>query len=170
MTRERARATRPDPLTSEQRKRNMASIRGKHTKPELALRQALHARGLRYRLHVRDLPGRPDLVFPSRRAVVFVHGCFWHGHDCALFKLPRSNAEFWEAKIGRNQNVDQRSLEALTAEGWRVLTVWECALRGADRLEKGALIDEVERWLDSESPRLEISSGYLSLREPGDCS
>jgi DNA mismatch endonuclease (patch repair protein) len=82
----------------------MSRIRAKDTKPEMMIRRGLHARGLRYRLHVRQLPGRPDLVFPSRRAVVFVHGCFWHGHDCPLFKRPASRQEFWDAKIARNLN------------------------------------------------------------------
>lgn len=138
----------------------MARIRGKDTKPELILRRALHARGLRYRLHDRDLPGRPDLVFPSRRAVIFVHGCFWHGHDCSLFKIPRSNGEFWEAKIGRNQHHDRRASDALGERGWRILTVWECAFRGPNRMDRTVLVEEVERWLSGTSARLEIGGGH----------
>lgn len=128
-----------DVLTPEQRRHNMSRIRGKDTKPEMLLRRGLHAAGLRYRLHVADLPGRPDLVFPRYRAVIFVHGCFWHGHDCPLFRLPATRPEFWAAKIAGNRARDQRDTEALRAAGWRVLTVWECSLKGPSR----RLLDEV---------------------------
>lgn len=137
----------------------MASIRGKNTKPELMLRRALHAAGYRYRLHVKTLPGAPDLVFPARGAVIFVHGCFWHGHDCPLFKLPASSAAFWEEKIRRNQDVDRRAQEGLAARGWRALVVWECALRGARRVPQASLLQTVGRWLDEGSQNGEISGG-----------
>lgn len=116
----------------------MSGIRAKDTKPEIAIRKALHARGFRFRLHDRGLPGCPDLVLPRYRAVVFVHGCFWHGHDCELFRLPQSRPEFWGPKIERNRENDAKHLAALLTRGWRVATVWECALRG-----KHAGIDEV---------------------------
>ena len=116
-----------DVLTPEQRRLNMSRIRGKDTKPELMLRHGLHARGLRYRLHRKDLPGRPDMVFPRYRAAILVHGCFWHGHDCPLFKLPATRREFWAAKIEGNQARDARDIAGLAAAGWRVLVVWECA-------------------------------------------
>lgn len=151
------RASLPDPLTREQRRRNMAGIRAQNTKPEMTLRRGLHKRGLRYRLHVRDLPGTPDLVFPTARAVVFVHGCFWHGHDCALFKLPASNTDFWETKITRNQVRDQLAVAALTESGWRVLTVWECSLRGRGHRPETELLAEVIGWLRGGSQRLEIA-------------
>lgn len=122
-----------DVLTPEQRRHNMSRIRGKDTKPEMLLRRGLHAAGLRYRLHVADLPGRPDLVFPRYRAVIFVHGCFWHGHYCPLFRLPATRPEFWAAKIAGNRIRDQRTSAALRAAGWRVLTVWECCLKGPGR-------------------------------------
>jgi len=122
-----------DVLTPAQRQLNMSRIRGKDTKPEMLLRRGLHAAGLRYRLHVRSLPGCPDLVFPRFRAVIFVHGCFWHGHNCRLFRLPDTRRGFWEEKITRNRLRDQLALDRLQAEGWRVLTVWECALRGPGR-------------------------------------
>jgi DNA mismatch endonuclease (patch repair protein) len=99
----------------------------------LLLRRGLHAAGLRFRLHVRDLPGRPDMVFPRYRAAVFVHGCFWHGHDCPLFKVPETRRDFWSAKIAGNRARDSRNRDALVREGWRVLTVWECALKGSAR-------------------------------------
>lgn len=150
------RATRPDPLTPEQRRRNMSAIRGKNTKPEMLLRRALHAAGFRYRLHVKTLPGAPDLVFPSRRAVIFVNGCFWHGHDCPLFKLPASNRSFWQEKIRRNRDVDQRALYNLKADGWRTLTVWECAIRGGGRLHLPSLVELIGDWLGNGSEGREI--------------
>lgn len=122
-----------DVLTAEQRRLNMSRIRGKDTKPEMLIRRGLHARGLRYRLHDRKQPGRPDLVFPRYGAAVFVHGCFWHAHGCALSKLPVTRQEFWQQKLAENAARDRRAIEALRADGWRVLVVWECALRGLGR-------------------------------------
>jgi DNA mismatch endonuclease (patch repair protein) len=107
----------------------MAGIQAKDTKPEVFLRKALHAQGLRYKLGGAGLPGKPDIVFPSRRTVVFVHGCFWHKHGCKYFKWPGSNKDFWKAKLDGNAARDQRTKSALTKLGWRVLTVWECKLR-----------------------------------------
>lgn len=120
----------PDVLTETQRHYNMSRIRGRDTKPEMTIRRGLHARGLRFRLHRKDLPGRPDLVFPRHRAVIFVHGCFWHGHDCPMFKWPETRQEFWREKIRKSRERDQRSFASLRDQEWRVLTVWECALRG----------------------------------------
>lgn len=134
----------------------MSGIRGKNTKPEMILRQGLHARGLRYRLHAKDLPGKPDLVFPVRRAALFAHGCFWHGHDCHLFRMPSTRPEFWQAKIARNQIVDARSTAALEAAGWRVGVVWECALKGRMRLPLEAVLDGCEAWLRGGEAGLEI--------------
>ncbi len=134
----------------------MSGIRGKNTKPEMILRQGLHARGLRYRLHAKDLPGKPDLVFPARRAVLFAHGCFWHGHHCHLFHMPSTRPEFWQAKIARNQVVDARSTAALETAGWRVGLVWECALKGRTRLPLETVLDRCENWLRGIEPALEI--------------
>lgn len=125
----------------------MAGIRGKDTRPEMILRRGLHARGLRYRLHETRLPGSPDLVFPRRRAVVFVHGCFWHRHNCGLFRLPATRTEFWRAKIEANASRDARAEQALLADGWRVLTIWECALKGRERLPVDEVLNRAERWL-----------------------
>ena len=119
-----------DVLTPEQRRLVMSRIRGKDTKPELILRRGLHQCGLRYGLHRADMAGKPDMVFPRHRAVVFVHGCFWHGHGCSLFRWPKTRATFWRTKINRNMERDRRVLAALNADGWRALVVWECALRG----------------------------------------
>jgi DNA mismatch endonuclease (patch repair protein) len=141
-----------DVLTPEQRRLNMSRIRGKDTKPELVLRHGLHARGLRYRMHCKDLPGRPDLVFPRYRAIVLVHGCFWHGHDCPLFKLPATRQEFWQAKIEGNRARDLRDLAGLAVAGWRVLVVWECALKGPMRLPVDVVLATVHTWLETEEP------------------
>jgi DNA mismatch endonuclease (patch repair protein) len=122
-----------DVLTPEQRRHNMSRIRGRDTKPEMCLRRGLHAAGLRFRLYPAGLPGRPDMVFPKHKAAVLVHGCFWHGHDCPMFRLPATRPEFWAAKIAGNRARDRRTAEALRAGGWRVLTVWECSLKGPAR-------------------------------------
>jgi DNA mismatch endonuclease, patch repair protein len=142
-----------DPAT---RSRNMAAITGRDTKPERFVRRALHARGFRYRLHAKDLPGRPDLVFPKYSALLFVNGCFWHGHDCALFRWPKTREAFWRDKIGANVRRDANNHERLKATGWRVGIVWECALRGPARIEAPKLIDGVSIWLMSETPVLTL--------------
>lgn len=129
------------------RRRMMSSIRGKDTKPEVLIRKALHAQGFRYRLHDKALPGKPDLVFPKYKAVVFIHGCFWHGHDCRYFKVPQTRTAFWVDKIAGNQRRDARQLALLNNTGWRVLVVWECATRKNKTLAKDLLIDYVVNWL-----------------------
>lgn len=135
----------------------MSGIRGKNTKPELLIRKALHARGFRYRLHC-DLPGKPDICLPKHRAVIFVHGCFWHGHDCHLFKWPKTRPEFWQAKIARNREVDRLAEERLLADGWRVATVWECAIKGRTRTPTlDALISLLEPWIVSNGRTIELS-------------
>jgi DNA mismatch endonuclease (patch repair protein) len=138
-----------DVLTPEQRRLNMSRIRGKDTKPELILRRGLHAKGIRYRLHRKDLPGSPDLVFPRYRAVVLMNGCFWHGHDCPLFKLPTTRRGFWESKINGNKARDLRDIAGLTAAGWRVMVVWECAIKGPARQPIASVLREIEAWLAS---------------------
>lgn len=134
----------------------MAGIRSRDTKPELFLRRGLHALGFRFRLHVRDLPGHPDLVFPRRSAVIFAHGCFWHGHNCHLFRWPSTREDFWKAKIERNRVVDARTEAALIAGSWRQGVVWECALKGRERLPIETVLAACSDWLQSETPRLEI--------------
>ena len=116
-----------DVLTKEQRSLNMSRIRGRDTKPELIVRRMLHAAGFRYRLHRKDLPGKPDLVFPGRKKIVFVHGCFWHCHHCRAGQVrPSDNASFWQAKREGNVQRDLRNLAALEERGWDPLVVWEC--------------------------------------------
>lgn len=152
----RRQATRVDPLTPEQRQVNMSRIRGRDTRPELLVRQGLHARGLRFRLHDRSLPGTPDLVFAGPRVVIFVHGCFWHGHDCALGVRPRSNAAFWSEKIDGNRARDEVAVDRLQALGWRFAIVWECALRGRQRLALDEVLDRLGAFVRSDAAYLEL--------------
>ena len=119
-----------DTMTPEQRHRCMSNIRGKDTKPEMIVRKYLFSRGLRFRLHRKDLPGRPDIVLPKYRAVVLIDGCFWHGHEgCKYYKMPKSNVEFWESKITKNRNRDILNEIKLKELGWRVIRIWECEIR-----------------------------------------
>lgn len=116
-----------DTLTAAQRSERMARIKSKDTKPELVVRRLVHRLGYRFRLHRRDLPGKPDLVFPGRQRVIFVHGCFWHAHHpCKVSNRPKSNSEFWDAKFEYNRTRDLRNVNVLIDKGWNVLTVWEC--------------------------------------------
>ncbi|WP_318656110.1 very short patch repair endonuclease [Qipengyuania atrilutea] len=138
------------------RSRMMAAIKGRDTKPEMIVRRGLHRRGFRFRLHDRALPGRPDLIFPRHRAVIFVHGCFWHGHDCPFFRWPKSRPEFWRAKIGANIERDRAARTVLRAADWRVLTVWECAFRGKSPEHGEAALDEAAAWLSGSSGDAEI--------------
>jgi DNA mismatch endonuclease (patch repair protein) len=130
-----------DVLTSKQRQLNMSRIRGRDTKPEMLIRRGLHSRGLRYRLQDRKLPGRPDLIFSRYHAVIFVHGCFWHGHDCPMFHMPATHQEFWSQKIEENRSRDVKVHDALLAIGWRVLTLWECSLKGSARWPFESILD-----------------------------
>lgn len=127
----------------------MAGIRGKNTKPELIIRRGLHSLGYRFRLHDKRLPGKPDLVFPMYHAVIQVQGCFWHGHDCHLFKWPSTRQDFWKAKITGNRERDARNLAALGEFGWRTLNIWECALKGSTRLPVDEVLTDASRWLKS---------------------
>lgn len=127
-----------DTLTAEARGERMSRVRGKDTKPELLVRRLTHGMGYRFRLHKRDLPGRPDLVFPSRRKVIFVHGCYWHRHpdpECKLARLPKSRLDFWLPKLEGNRQRDLRNIDELTRLGWGVLVLWECELRDVASLQ-----------------------------------
>ena len=135
----------------------MAGIKGKNTKPELVIRSALHRLGFRFRLYRSDLPGKPDLVFPKHKAVIFIHGCFWHGHDCHLFKWPKTKSEFWHHKINANIARDRRQLIALVDDGWRVATIWECAVKGRGRLPVEATAKRCAVWLESNELELGVS-------------
>lgn len=140
-----------DVVDAATRSRMMSGIRGKNTKPELTIRKALHARGFRYRIHCKDLPGNPDLCLPKYRAVIFVHGCFWHGHDCHLFKWPKTRPEFWREKIGRNCEVDESARIQLSRRDWRVCVVWECSLKGKHSFSTDVVAGLVSDWIQSES-------------------
>jgi len=124
-------------MTDPQRSKTMRAVKGKDTKPELFVRRLLHRNGYRYRLHRSDLPGKPDLVFPGRRKVIFVHGCFWHGHHCKRGdREPKTNVSYWRPKIARNRERDERNKARLQDMGWNVLVVWECEVKPAGKLEK----------------------------------
>lgn len=144
------------------RSRMMSGIQGKNTRPEILVRQGLHAAGFRFRLHGKKLPGRPDLVFRSRQAVIFVNGCFWHGHQCHLFKWPSTRKQWWRDKIQGTRQRDHLANDQLTELDWRVLTIWECALKGKHRLPIQQVIDDAARWLDSNVAKLEISGNGAS--------
>jgi DNA mismatch endonuclease (patch repair protein) len=139
-----------DVHTPEQRSHNMRRVRSKGSKAELIVRRALHAAGLRYRLHRTDLPGSPDLVFSRQRAVVFIHGCFWHGHGCGRSRLPNTRRDFWSKKIEGNRARDRRVSGQLLEGGWRVLTVWECAIRGPGNRTLCSLTDQIMMFIAGE--------------------
>ena len=145
------------PLT---RSQMMARVRSADTRPELVLRKALHAIGFRFRLHVRSLPGSPDIVMQKHKCAIFVNGCFWHGHaDCKNFRIPKTRPEFWAAKIEANRERDTRAIEALMSGGWRVLVVWECATRS---FKVDNLIGIIATWLQGTETSAELSSDGLS--------
>ncbi len=147
-------------MPSETRSRIMASVRGKDTAPELLLRKRLHKSGFRFRLHAKNLPGKPDLVFPKYKAVIFINGCFWHGHDCHRFSWPKTRKQFWRAKIQGNKERDCRNQEALLKAGWRVGLVWECSLRGRGRLGTEAVAKECAEWLSSSETTLIVKEVF----------
>lgn len=135
-----------DKLSPERRSANMARIRSANTRPEIALRKLIHALGYRFRLHRKDLPGKPDLVFPSRKKVIFVHGCFWHQHtECREGRVPASRLEYWVPKLRRNQERDVLAQSSLKHEGWKFLVVWECEMKNSM-----AAIKRVQRFLGKE--------------------
>lgn len=157
-----------DVLSPEQRSRVMSRIRGSNTKPEVWVRKGLFALGFRYRLHRRDLPGRPDVVLPRYNAAVFINGCFWHGHDCHLFRPPATRTDFWRSKIEANRARDARNIEELRLLGWRVLVIWECAIRGNTRHAPDAVISTTAQWLTAGDQVLEITGSRDTAPRPRD--
>lgn len=146
-----------DIVDSSIRSRMMAGIKGRNTKPELLIRSLLHKKGFRFRLHVKNLPGKPDIVLPKYKSIIFIHGCFWHGHQgCHLFRLPATRTEFWQEKILRNQTNDHRAVELLLASNWRVCIVWECSIRGAKK-DPEKVVNKISDWLSGNELFLEIS-------------
>lgn len=148
-----------DIVSKEKRSRMMSGIRGKNTKPEMIIRKELFRRGFRFRLHGKNLPGKPDLLFPKYKTVVLVNGCFWHGHDCKLFKWPKSNPEFWKEKINGTIQRDRRNQELLTKAGWRTIIVWECALKNKDRNSIELEIDKLVESLLNDTPSKGVTKG-----------
>ncbi len=137
----------------------MSGIRSRNTSPELIVRRGLYSIGFRYRLHRKDIPGTPDIVLSKYKAVIFVHGCFWHGHDCHLFKVPATRTQFWIKKIQANRNRDNKNMRLIIDRGWRVCIVWECALRGrAQREMLPSNIEQIGQWILSEEPFMQIDS------------
>lgn len=132
-----------DVVSPSKRSEMMAGIRGKDTSPELFIRKTLHALGYRYRLHDKRLPGKPDLVFPARKSIIEIQGCFWHGHDCRLFKWPSTRSEQWKVKIEGNKIRDTQNQQTLISSGWRILLIWECAMRGRNKMPSTSLVDKV---------------------------
>lgn len=150
-----------DVVDAATRSRMMAGIQSKNTKPETLIRKALHARGFRYSLHPKRLPGKPDIVMPKWRVIIFVHGCFWHRHGCSLSKMPTTNVAFWEAKLAANQRRDSLVKKQLADAGWRVATAWECATRGKTAVNNlPALLDMLTVWIRdlAKSPTLELAA------------
>lgn len=151
-----------DTVDRKTRSRIMASVGQRDTGPEMCLRRILHRHGLRYRLHDRSLPGSPDLVFPRFQSVVFVHGCFWHVHEgCKFATKPSSRKTFWKEKFDANRKRDRRNYDTLVASGWRVLVVWECAIKGQKEDELDKLGKAVVRWLKSDNRYGEIGGHHI---------
>ncbi len=146
------------------RSRMMAGIKGRNTKPERVLRRALHARGFRYRLHAKHVPGRPDLVLAKYRAIVFVHGCFWHRHEgCRYATTPATRPEFWQAKFSANVARDIAVRDSLIETGWRVATMWECALRKPEQVE--AVAEILSKWFRNGTDTIELGEREISAAE-----
>ena len=134
----------------------MAAIRARDTRPELLIRKALHAAGFRYRLNVRDLPGKPDIVLPRYRAVVLLHGCFWHRHECELFRWPAFRPEFWREKLNANAARDKKAAKALSKAGWRQAVIWECALKGRNKRDFQDTMQRLIAWIQSDRTAMTI--------------
>lgn len=144
-----------DVVDAATRSRMMSGIRSKDTGIELTVRKALFARGFRFRLHVKQLPGKPDIVLPKYRAAIFVHGCFWHGHGCRLFKLPSTRRDFWKLKIDYNRENDANAAGDLLSSGWRVAVIWQCQLQTL-RPESGVIADALAEWLRGTDTKFEL--------------
>ncbi len=145
-----------DIKSTDARSKNMAAIKEKDTKPELLIRKALHAKGFRYRLHDKKLPGKPDLVLKKYNAVIFIHGCFWHKHDCHLFKWPSTREEFWKLKINQNAERDRKITKEIIMLGYRLLIIWECSIKGKNKHDFYTILSEIDNWLNSDENFKEI--------------
>jgi len=145
-----------DIVSKAKRSQMMAGIKSTNTKLEILIRRALFARGFRFRIHSKTIPGKPDLALAKYRAAIFVNGCFWHGHNCHLFKVPATRTDFWLDKIKCNQERDKVVSRLLTDEGWRKLVIWECSLRGPGRKSSEAVLDAVSAWIEGSSSSRKI--------------
>ena len=145
-----------DIVSKQVRSQMMSGIKSKDTRLELLLRRGLHHHGFRFRIHDKRLPGCPDIVLPKHAAIIQANGCFWHGHDCSLFKMPSSNRDKWVKKIEGNRQRDSRNREALVGSGWRILDVWECSLKGPDKRSIDEVVDLVCDWVRSGSETADI--------------
>ena len=148
-----------DVVSPEKRSRMMSGIKGRNTKPEIIVRKALYRRGFRYRLHGKHLPGKPDLVFGRYNTVLFINGCFWHGHDCRLFKWPKSNVDFWKEKFEGNRRRDEKNVAQLQGDGWHVIIIWECAIRRKNDAERQRLFDRIELEIKNDNRTLISHAG-----------
>ena len=146
-----------DVVDKKTRSRMMSGIKGKNTKPEISIRKSLYKRGFRYRLHSVKFPGKPDIVLKKYNAVIFIHGCFWHGHNCHLFKWPKSRTDFWTKKIEYNKLNDQKVIDQLKMMKVRICIVWECSIKGANK-DLSAIVDKIENWLNGKKFYMEIRS------------
>lgn len=154
-----------DIVSPEVRSRMMSGIRSKNTRPEMIIRKGLHAAGFRFRLHNRSLPGTPDMTFPKWNAVIFIHGCFWHGHHCHLFKWPATREDFWHQKISRNMQNDIRHDRDLRVAKWRIGVVWECALRGRKKMPFESVVEQLGQWLASDCPGITLGSPEVEITD-----
>ncbi len=147
-----------DIVDTQTRSQMMARIKSKNTSIETAIRKSLFSRGYRYRINDRKLPGHPDIVLKKYKTIIFIHGCFWHAHNCSLFKIPSTNKEFWIKKFEQNKLRDIQVIQTLLQNGWRVLVVWECSMKGKNKRKFDSLIEEIEMWLNGNIDYGEISS------------
>ena len=150
-----------DIVSRQTRSRMMSNIAGKDTRPELAIRRGIHRMGFRYRLHNPDLPGKPDMVFPKYGAIILINGCFWHQHDCHLFKWPSTRKDFWRKKILGNKARDERNMATYAALGWKSLVIWECAIKGKSRRSINEVVNTAANWLQFDSRSSEIQGRKL---------
>lgn len=146
-----------DKVDSQTRSKMMSRVRNKNTNIEVKVRKALFAKGFRYKINDKNLPGSPDIVLPKYKAAIFVNGCFWHGHDCSKGQLPKSNIEYWKTKIIKNKKRDVENIEKLLALGWKVATIWECALKGRNSIPLNVLISQLEHWITFGRNKIDIS-------------
>lgn len=137
----------------------MSAVKNKNTSPEMRVRRLLYANGYRYRLHSKHVKGKPDIVIKKYNALIFIHGCFWHYHGCRKTNIPQDNRNFWKEKLEKNKARDRRVVDELMQNGWRILIIWECALRGKNKLQDQECLDQIKNWIKGTEPYAEISAG-----------